>query len=57
VIHQEFAKLKMNYPIVSEAQKAELQKAKVQLMAEDDDKKKKSGKSSGGTRKASKKSE
>lgn len=57
VIHQEFAKLKMNYPIVSEAQKAELQKAKVQLMAEEDDKKKKSGKSSGGAKKTSKKSE
>jgi PPK2 family polyphosphate:nucleotide phosphotransferase len=46
IIHHEFSKLKMNYPVVSEAQRAELQKAKVQLMGEKDDKKNKSKKDS-----------
>ncbi len=36
IITKEFSKLKLNYPIVSEAQKHELQKAKVQLMGEED---------------------
>lgn len=36
IITKEFSKLKLSYPIVSEAQKHELQKAKVQLMGEDD---------------------
>lgn len=36
VITEEFEKLKLHYPHVSEKQKAELQKAKAQLMAEGD---------------------
>jgi PPK2 family polyphosphate:nucleotide phosphotransferase len=36
VISKEFSKLKLSYPVVSEAQKHELQKAKVQLMGEED---------------------
>lgn len=59
VIHHQFSKLELNYPIVSEAQKAELQKAKVQLMGENDDKRKHSKKarekSGGGAEKAAKK--
>jgi PPK2 family polyphosphate:nucleotide phosphotransferase len=35
VIYREFEKLELNYPIVSEAQKAELQKAKLQLLTEE----------------------
>ncbi len=38
VIYHQFSKLELSYPVVSEAQKAELQKAKVQLIAEDGDK-------------------
>jgi PPK2 family polyphosphate:nucleotide phosphotransferase len=38
VIYREFEKLQLSYPVVSDAQKAELQKAKVQLMAEGDSK-------------------
>ena len=34
IIYRQFEKLKLKYPTVSEAQKAELQKAKVKLMAE-----------------------
>jgi PPK2 family polyphosphate:nucleotide phosphotransferase len=37
VITRQFAKLKINYPIVTQAQKEELQKAKLQLMSEKDD--------------------
>jgi PPK2 family polyphosphate:nucleotide phosphotransferase len=37
VIYHEFSKLKLSYPVVSEAQKAELQKAKVQLQGEEKD--------------------
>lgn len=37
IITRQFAKLKINYPIVSQAQKEELQKAKLQLMSERDD--------------------
>jgi PPK2 family polyphosphate:nucleotide phosphotransferase len=36
VISKEFSKLKLSYPVVSEAQKQELQKAKIQLMGEED---------------------
>ena len=36
VIHRQFKKLELAYPAVSEAQKAELQKAKQKLMSEDD---------------------
>lgn len=35
-IYKEFERLELNYPIVSEAQKTELQKARVVLMSEDD---------------------
>ncbi len=35
IISREFAKLNINYPVVSEAQKQELQKAKIQLMGEE----------------------
>lgn len=37
IITREFAKLKINYPIVTQAQKEELQKAKLQLMSEPDE--------------------
>jgi PPK2 family polyphosphate:nucleotide phosphotransferase len=37
IITRQFARLKINYPIVSQAQKEELQKAKLQLMSERDD--------------------
>ena len=37
VIYRYFDKLKMQYPIVTEGQKAELQRAKLHLMAEKDD--------------------
>jgi PPK2 family polyphosphate:nucleotide phosphotransferase len=37
IITREFAKLEINYPVVSQAQKEELQKAKLQLMSEKDD--------------------
>lgn len=37
VITRQFAKLKINYPIVTQAQKEELQKAKLQLMSEKDE--------------------
>ena len=49
VIHKQFSKLELSYPTVSEAQKAELQKAKVQLMGEVESKNKKKGASSGKT--------
>lgn len=38
IVASEFSKLKIGYPVVSQAQKEELQKAKVQLLAEDADK-------------------
>ncbi len=38
IIASEFSKLKISYPVVSPAQKEELQKAKVQLLAEEEDK-------------------
>jgi PPK2 family polyphosphate:nucleotide phosphotransferase len=38
IIASEFSKLKISYPVVSQAQKEELQKAKVQLLAEEGDK-------------------
>lgn len=41
VIYRMFEKLDLSYPAVSEAQKAELQKARLQLMAEKDNGKKK----------------
>lgn len=41
IIARQFAKLEINYPIVSQTQKEELQKAKLQLMSEKEDKKKK----------------
>lgn len=37
IIYRHFDTLKMQYPVVSETQKAELQRAKVHLMAEKDD--------------------
>jgi PPK2 family polyphosphate:nucleotide phosphotransferase len=37
-IYKEFERLELNYPTVTETQKAELQKARVVLMAEDDEK-------------------
>jgi len=36
VIHKEFSKLSLSYPVVSDAQKAELQKARLQLVSEED---------------------
>ena len=36
VIHREFSKLDLHYPVVSEAQKEELQKARLQLMGEEE---------------------
>lgn len=36
IIYKEFERLKLNYPIVNESQKAELQKARLILMAEED---------------------
>lgn len=36
IISREFSKLNISYPVVSEAQKQELQKAKIQLMGEED---------------------
>ena len=39
VIYHQFSKLELNYPVVSEAQRAELQKAKIQLMGEGTEKK------------------
>jgi len=36
VIYREFGKLDLHYPVVSEAQKEELQKARLQLMGEED---------------------
>ncbi|MCE7864466.1 MAG: polyphosphate kinase 2 family protein [Bacteroidetes bacterium CHB5] len=44
IIARQFAKLEINYPVVSQAQKEELQKAKLQLMNEGDKEKKKNGK-------------
>jgi PPK2 family polyphosphate:nucleotide phosphotransferase len=38
VIYHQFSKLELSYPVVSEAQKAELQKAKVQLQGESNEK-------------------
>jgi len=38
VIYKEFERLKLSYPMVSETQKAELQKARLVLMAEEDGK-------------------
>lgn len=37
IIHAEFEKLELSYPVVSDAQRAELQKARLALMAEDDE--------------------
>jgi len=37
IITRQFAKLEINYPIVTQAQKEELQKAKLQLMSEKDE--------------------
>ena len=45
IIAQKFATLKINYPVVNQAQKEELQKAKVQLMTEPDSDKPKKRKS------------
>jgi PPK2 family polyphosphate:nucleotide phosphotransferase len=36
IIYRQFGKLKLNYPVVSEQQKQELQKAKLKLMSEDE---------------------
>jgi PPK2 family polyphosphate:nucleotide phosphotransferase len=43
-IYRQFEKLDLTYPVVTEAQKAELQKAKVKLLAEPDNGNKKEGK-------------
>jgi PPK2 family polyphosphate:nucleotide phosphotransferase len=45
IIAKEFSKLDATYPVVSPAQKEELQKAKVQLMGEENEEKRKNGKS------------
>ncbi len=55
IIARQFAKLKINYPVVSQAQKEELQKAKVQLMAEKEPKGKKETKAKKETKVKSKK--
>jgi PPK2 family polyphosphate:nucleotide phosphotransferase len=44
VITREFAKLKINYPVVTQNQKEQLQKAKLQLMSEEDENGKKKSK-------------
>jgi PPK2 family polyphosphate:nucleotide phosphotransferase len=44
IIAKEFSKLDATYPVVSPAQKEELQKAKVQLMGEENEEKRKNGK-------------
>ena len=49
VIHKQFSKLELSYPAVSEAQKVELQKAKVQLMGEEESKNMKKVRSTGKT--------
>ncbi len=41
VIYHQFNKLELGYPVVSEAQRAELQKAKIQLLGEEGDNKSK----------------
>jgi hypothetical protein len=41
VIEKEFSKLSLSYPVVSDEQKAELQKARLQLVGEEDEPKKK----------------
>ena len=41
IITKQFDKLQLNYPVVSQAQKQELQKAKLQLLGEDEHKSKK----------------
>ncbi|MEO7991532.1 MAG: polyphosphate kinase 2 family protein [Chryseolinea sp.] len=41
IIHKEFSKLSLSYPVVSDAQKAELQKARLQLVSEEDQQPKK----------------
>ncbi len=46
-IYRQFEKLDLSYPVVSEAQKAELQKAKAKLLAEPDKKKNKKKKVKG----------
>jgi len=38
IITKQFDKLELSYPVVSQAQKQELQKAKVQLLGEDEQK-------------------
>lgn len=63
IIHRQFEKLEFSYPIVSEAQKAELQRAKLKLMSEEDTNgkekkaKKENKKKSKGIAKASEKEE
>ena len=47
IIARQFAKLEINYPVVSQAQKEELQKAKLQLMSEKENGKKEKSKKSG----------
>ena len=51
IIHRQFEKLKFSYPKVSEAQKAELEKAKLKLMSEDDEEKGDKGKGSSKSKK------
>jgi len=55
VIHNQFEKLEISYPVVSESQKAELQKAKAQLMAESNGKEAGSTKQNPGKKAHSKK--
>lgn len=47
VIARQFAKLEINYPIVTQAQKEELQKAKLQLMSEKEENSNDNGKKKG----------
>lgn len=47
IIARQFAKLEINYPVVSQAQKEELQKAKLLLMSEKENGKKEKSKKSG----------
>jgi len=55
IIHREFDKLKLKYPTVSEAQKAELYKAKDKLLSEGDENGKKDKKSKKNKKKSGKK--
>lgn len=55
IIHRQFEKLELSYPHVTEAQKAELERAKLKLMDEDESEDKSSGKKKKKSIKAEKK--